>query len=98
MEELALALTMLYNVEHGLNTSDFYALSRLVRERAGHTIPSNRPVVGERLFEVESGIIAGWYQRVHRGVPDRALPVSLGRGRPAPGPRSSTERAAVFPR
>ena len=63
MEELALALSMLYGVEHGLQTREFYALSRLVRERAGHAIPSNRPAVGDRLFEVESGIIAGWYRQ-----------------------------------
>ena len=63
MEDLALALRMLYGVEHGLKTEEFYSLSRLVRERAGHEIPSNRAIVGERAFEIESGIIAGWYQR-----------------------------------
>lgn len=67
MEELALALTMLYDAPHNLDTTQFYPLSRIVRERAGHSIPSNRPAVGERLFEVESGIIAGWYHAcVHR--------------------------------
>ena len=65
--------------------SEFYALSRLVRERAGHTIPSNRPAVGERLFEVESGIIAGWFDQCIDEVPDGALPISLGRGRSAAG-------------
>lgn len=63
MEDLALALRMLYGAEHGLRTEEFYGLSRLVRERAGHLVPSNRAVVGDRLFEVESGIIAGWYER-----------------------------------
>jgi isopropylmalate/homocitrate/citramalate synthase len=63
MEDLALALRMLYGVEHALRTEDFYSLSRFVRERAGHQIPSNRAVVGEQAFEIESGIIAGWYAR-----------------------------------
>lgn len=63
MEDLALALRMLYDVDHNLDTTEFYALSRLVRERAGHLVPTNRAVVGDRLFEVESGIIAGWYER-----------------------------------
>ena len=63
MEDLALALRMLYGVEHGLKTDEFYSLSRLVRERSGHQIPSNRAIVGEQAFEIESGIIAGWYQR-----------------------------------
>lgn len=74
MEELALALTMLYGVEHNLNTEEFYSLSRLVRERTGHMIPSNRAVVGERLFEVESGIIAGWYARCIENDPTELFP------------------------
>jgi isopropylmalate/homocitrate/citramalate synthase len=74
MEELALALEMLYGASHGLDASKFYALSRLVRERAGHTIPSNRPVVGERLFEVESGIIVGWYHQCVKDFPTELFP------------------------
>jgi isopropylmalate/homocitrate/citramalate synthase len=74
MEEMALALTMLYGAEHGLDTTAFYPLSRLVRERAGHTIPSNRPAVGERLFEVESGIIAGWYHQCIEEFPTELFP------------------------
>jgi isopropylmalate/homocitrate/citramalate synthase len=74
MEEMALALTMLYGAEHGLDTTSFYSLSRLVRERAGHTIPSNRPAVGERLFEVESGIIAGWYHHCIEEFPTELFP------------------------
>jgi isopropylmalate/homocitrate/citramalate synthase len=61
LEETALALRMLYAVDHGVETSEFYQLARLVRERSQQDIPTNRPVVGERLFEVESGIIAGWF-------------------------------------
>ena len=74
MEELALALSMLYGVEHGLNTEEFYSLSRLVRERTGHVIPSNRAAVGERLFEIESGIIAGWYERCIDEEPTEVFP------------------------
>jgi isopropylmalate/homocitrate/citramalate synthase len=65
---------MLYGVPHGLDTTEFYALSRLVRERAAHDIPSNRPVVGDRLFEVESGIIAGWYERCIDEFPTELFP------------------------
>jgi isopropylmalate/homocitrate/citramalate synthase len=70
MEELALALRMMYEVEHDIDARHFYSLSRLVRERAGHLIPSNRAVVGERLSEIESGIIAGWY---YNCIKDRPL-------------------------
>jgi isopropylmalate/homocitrate/citramalate synthase len=59
MEELALGLRMLYSVDHAIDTRMFYELARLVRERAGTAAP--RPVTDQRLFEIESGIIAGWF-------------------------------------
>lgn len=74
MEDLALALRMLYGASHNLNTTEFYPLSRLVRERAGHLVPTNRAVVGDRLFEVESGIIAGWYERCVDSDPVELFP------------------------
>jgi isopropylmalate/homocitrate/citramalate synthase len=74
MEDLALSLRMLYGAKHGLVTEEFYALSRLVRERTGHQIPSNRAVVGERLFEIESGIIAGWYAACVDEFPTELFP------------------------
>jgi isopropylmalate/homocitrate/citramalate synthase len=74
MEDLALALEMLYGAQHGLRTEEFYGLSHLVRERAGHAVPPNRAVVGDRLFEVESGIIAGWYARCIDRHPTELFP------------------------
>ncbi len=74
MEDVAMALEMLYGLDTGLDTSKFYELSRLVRERAGHSIPSNRQVVGERLYEVESGIIAGWYHQAIDEYPTELFP------------------------
>ncbi len=74
MEELALALRMLYDVDHRIDTKQFYALSRLVQERASHSIPSNRPAVGERLFEVESGIIVGWFHECIEEFPTELFP------------------------
>jgi isopropylmalate/homocitrate/citramalate synthase len=74
MEDLALALEMLYGVAHNLRSDEFYGLSHLVRERAGHVVPANRAVVGDRLFEVESGIIAGWYARCVDRCPTEVFP------------------------
>ena len=36
------------------------ALSDLVRDISGVAVASNRPIVGDDLFNVESGIIANW--------------------------------------
>ena len=62
MEETAMALLTLYGIDIGLKYDKLYGLARLVQELSGHAVPSNRPVVGEALFQIESGIIASWYQ------------------------------------
>ena len=64
LEDVALALELLYGVDCGLDLPKLYGLSRLVREKARVTVPSNRGIVGDRLFDVESGIIASWVKNV----------------------------------
>ncbi|MFQ5551732.1 MAG: LeuA family protein [Gemmatimonadales bacterium] len=64
MEETLLTLLTMYDVNTGIRTERLTPLSRLVMELARVQQPSNRPVVGERLFNVESGIIAGWVRNV----------------------------------
>ncbi len=63
MEELVLALLTMYGIDIGIKTEKFYELSKLVRELSRTTIPSNRPIVGETLLEVESGIVTSWVRR-----------------------------------
>jgi len=74
MEELAVGLRMLYGANHGLDTTSFFELARYVAERAGVTIPRNRPVTGEGLFEIESGIIVGWYNKCGATAPLELFP------------------------
>jgi isopropylmalate/homocitrate/citramalate synthase len=62
MEETALALRTLYDVDTGLNLDKLTELAYLVRDLSGHPIPTNRPVVGEKLYNVESGIITSWVE------------------------------------
>ena len=64
MEETVLALLTLYGLDTGIRTERFYDLSKTVMEVAGVSQPSNRPVVGERLYNVESGIITTWVRNV----------------------------------
>ena len=64
MEETVLALRTMYDVDTGIKTQSFFELSRLVMRLAGVSQPSNRPVVGERLYNVESGIITTWVRNV----------------------------------
>ena len=64
MEETVLALLTMYGIDTGIRTERFFELSRTVMSLAGVAQPSNRPVVGERLFNVESGIITTWVRNV----------------------------------
>ncbi len=74
LEDLALALLTLYGIDPGLRTETFFDLSRLVRELAGVTLPPNRPIVGDMLFKVESGIIATWLARLKEKRPVELFP------------------------
>lgn len=59
-EETVLALLTMYGYDMGIKTEKFTEIARLVAELSGVRQPANRPVTGERLFSVESGIIATW--------------------------------------
>ena len=74
MEETALALLTLYGVDTGLKYDKLYGLARLVEQLSGHKVASNRPVVGEALFQIESGIIASWWQNCGANNPTELFP------------------------
>ena len=54
-EDLVMALLTLYGVDVGIKTEKLYELSQEVRRLANHSVPSNRQVVGDNLFAIESG-------------------------------------------
>ncbi|MDC0196379.1 pyruvate carboxyltransferase [Gammaproteobacteria bacterium] len=60
MEETVMALKCLYNIDIGIKTEQFKKLADMVAEISNIQIASNRPIVGDNLFKVESGIIATW--------------------------------------
>lgn len=64
MEETVLALLTMYGMDTGIKTERFFDISKMVMDLAGVAQPSNRPVVGERLYNVESGIISTWVRNV----------------------------------
>ncbi|MBK5267613.1 MAG: pyruvate carboxyltransferase [Acidimicrobiia bacterium] len=63
-EETVLALLTMYGIDTGIDTKSFTAVARLVAELSGVTQPSNRPITGDMLYNVESGIIATWVKNV----------------------------------
>jgi isopropylmalate/homocitrate/citramalate synthase len=63
-EETVLALLTMYGIDTGIKTERFTEIAGLVAELSGVSQPSNRPVTGNRLYDVESGIIATWVNNV----------------------------------
>ena len=58
LEELVMALEVLYGVDTGIVTSELYPLSTHVARLTGVPLPTNKPIVGEMAFTHESGIHA----------------------------------------
>lgn len=60
MEEIVMALRTMFNIDLGIDYSKLYPLAKLVEKLSGQKVPTNKPIVGDLLFSVESGIIASW--------------------------------------
>jgi isopropylmalate/homocitrate/citramalate synthase len=74
MEDVVLSLLCLHGVDLGIRTEKFVEVSRFVMDLARVTQPPNRPIVGEKLYEVESGIIAGWVRLARKEHPLEYVP------------------------
>jgi isopropylmalate/homocitrate/citramalate synthase len=74
MEETAMALLAMYGVDTGLNYAKFFELAHLVADLSQTPILPNRPVVGDQLFHIESGIIASWFQNCGADNPTELFP------------------------
>jgi isopropylmalate/homocitrate/citramalate synthase len=66
LAEVALALEALYGIELNLNYGRLYELSQLVQNLSGIKMPSHKPIVGDGVFRVESGIVAGWWANLKK--------------------------------
>jgi len=62
LEDLVMVLKTMYDVDCGIDTTRFRKLSQFVQQAAGFKVPPNRAIVGERLFNIETGIVAAWAQ------------------------------------
>ena len=63
LEDTVMALRALYGVDLGIKTETFYELSKLVQGLAGFQVPPNRPIVGDWLYNIESGIVSMFHRR-----------------------------------
>lgn len=74
LEDTVMALHALYGVDTGVKTEKFYELSKLVQELTGITVPKNRPIVGDWLYRIESGIVAMFHRRCRNVEPLEYIP------------------------
>ncbi|MEM4525048.1 MAG: homocitrate synthase family protein [Methanothermobacter sp.] len=56
LEELIMALLILYGIDLGFNIKVLCELSKLVEKCTHMTVPENKPIVGKNVFRHESGI------------------------------------------
>jgi isopropylmalate/homocitrate/citramalate synthase len=75
LEEFAAAIKMLYGVDSNIKFEKLRELSRIVQDLSGVKVPPQKPIVGDGLFTTESGIIAGWWNRLEElGMPLEMFP------------------------
>jgi isopropylmalate/homocitrate/citramalate synthase len=74
LEETAMALLCLYGIDTGIRTEALYALSRLVQESGRFDLPSNRAIVGEGLYRIQTDLVAELHRRCKHNAPLEYLP------------------------
>ena len=85
MEETVLALLTMYGIDVGLDYSKLTPLANLVQKLCGVVVPTNKPVVGSSLYQIESGIIASWFKNCGDEFATELFPVRASFvGQPAP--------------
>ena len=73
-EEVVMSLLALYGRDIGIKTEKFVEVSKFVMELAKVSQPPNRPIVGDKLYDIESGIIAGWFRMARKEHPLEYVP------------------------
>ncbi|MEM3267428.1 MAG: hypothetical protein QXR69_01920 [Conexivisphaerales archaeon] len=66
LEELVMALRLLYGITTSVRAERLRDLSKLVESLSEINLPPQKPVVGDDIFTIESGIIAGWWRRLEK--------------------------------
>ena len=68
-EALIMSLKTMYGVDTGIDTTKMYDIAKYIQEISGMPIRPNTPIIGDTLFEIESGIVTAWYKNVKDDAP-----------------------------
>jgi len=74
LEQTVMALKLLYGVELNVKTERLIRLAKLVEEPSMVRLEPLHPVVGDRIFHIESGIVAGSWANVEHEYPNEIFP------------------------
>jgi isopropylmalate/homocitrate/citramalate synthase len=58
LEEVATILLTMYGIDAGLKTEKFYELVQMVRKLGNVPIQPSKPLIGDGIFNIESGMVA----------------------------------------
>lgn len=75
MEETVMALRTMYGVDVGIDCTKLTSLANLVQQLTGVVVPSNKPIVGSALYQIESGIIASWFKNCGEKYATELFPI-----------------------
>lgn len=74
-EELALSLLTMYNQDLGLDYSKIYPTAKMLEEITGVKNTPNRGIIGDRIFDVEAGIVVSWFKNCIECNPLELFPI-----------------------
>lgn len=73
-EDVVMSLKTMYDIDLGIDTKKLYEASRFMRDITGIEVRPNRPIVGDKLFTIESGIVTEWYKNCIKEAPTEVYP------------------------
>jgi len=68
-EDIVLSLLTMYGVDLGIKYDKIYETAKFLRDISGLTVRQNRPIFGDHIYDIESGIISAWYENVKDVAP-----------------------------
>ncbi len=74
LEDTVMALLCMYGVDTGIKTEKLYELSKVCQDLCGFQLPPNRPIVGDWLYNIESGIVTMFHRRCRGVAPLEYMP------------------------
>jgi isopropylmalate/homocitrate/citramalate synthase len=74
LEEVAMALRCLYDIDSGVHTEALYGLAQQVQRSGGFRLPANRAIIGEGLYNIQTDLVAELHRRCKHDAPLEYLP------------------------